>query len=158
MDLVEAWDQGWVEVENGNNMNPPRQAAIKTLNSFKQTFPIIVGVLLLVALVITVIPKGVYPKIFTGNKVVDPLVGSTFGSIAAGSPLTSYIIGGELLNKGVSMIAITAFIISWVTVGIVQLPAESLMLGKKFAITRNIVSFITSVIVAILTVFVLGFL
>jgi len=51
------------------------------------------------------------------------------------------------------MTAITAFIISWVTVGIVQLPAESLMLGKKFAFTRNIVSFITAIIIAILTVF-----
>jgi len=58
-----------------------------------------------------------------------------------------------MLQQGVNMTAITAFIISWVTVGIVQLPAESLMLGKKFAFTRNIVSFITAIIIAILTVF-----
>jgi uncharacterized membrane protein YraQ (UPF0718 family) len=109
-------------------------------------------------LIITVIPKTLYPRIFTGNQIVDPLIGSVFGSIAAGNPLTSYIIGGELLDRGVSMIAITAFIVSWVTVGMVQLPAESLMLGRKFAITRNLISFIISIIIAILTVFILGFL
>jgi hypothetical protein len=56
------------------------------------------------------------------------------------------------------MVAMTAFIVSWVTVGLVQLPAESLMLGRKFAFTRNIVSFITAIIIAILTVFTLELL
>jgi|MudIll2142460700_1097286.scaffolds.fasta_scaffold2547241_1 hypothetical protein len=48
--------------------------------------------------------------------------------------LTSYIIGGELRQRGVSMLAITAFIVARVTVGIIQLLAEALMLGKRFAI------------------------
>ena len=136
-------------------MNPPKQAAVKTVNSFKQTFPIFIGVILLVALIITVIPKNVYAKIFIGNQVSDPLIGAVFGSVAAGNPLTSYVIGGELMSYGVSMIAITAFILSWVTVGIVQIPAEILMLGKRFAIVRNLISFMMAIIIAILTVFTL---
>ncbi|MCD6472488.1 permease [Candidatus Aerophobetes bacterium] len=130
-----------------------KQAIIKTLRSFKQILPILVGVLLLISLITTVIPKHFYNKIFIGNKVIDSFIGAIFGSISAGNAINSYIIGGEMLQQGVNMTAITAFIISWVTVGIVQLPAESLMLGKKFAFTRNIVSFITAIIIAILTVF-----
>lgn len=135
-----------------------KQAAIKTWNSFKQTLPILLGVLLLIGLMTTSIPKHFYSRIFTGSKIIDPLLGAIFGSLAAGNPLTSYIIGGELREQGVSMVAMTAFILSWVTVGIVQLPAESLMLGKKFAFTRNMVSFISAIIIAILTVLTLDLL
>ena len=142
----------------GIDKKTSRQAGIKTWNSFKQTFPVLLGVLLLIALVLTAVPKDFYSKFFTGNNFLDPLVGATFGSIAAGNPLTSYVIGGELLEQGISLVAITAFIISWVTVGIVQLPAESLMLGKRFSIIRNLVSFVSAIIVAILTVFILGLL
>jgi hypothetical protein len=51
---------------------------------------------------------------------------------------------------------VTAFLVAWVTVGIIQLPAEIMMLGKRFAITRNILSFIFSILVAIMTVLIIG--
>jgi len=124
---------------------------INTLKAFKQVLPIIFGVIMLVSLSIAVIPKSFYANIFTGNKFTDLLFGAIFGSVASGSPITSYIIGEELLKQGVSLIAITAFILAWVSVGLIQLPAESLLLGKRFAITRNIVSFISALTVALLT-------
>ena len=139
-------------------MNSVKQALVKTLNNFKQVLPIIVGVLMLVSLSLVLIPKSFYTKIFAGSKIIDPLVGAIIGSVAAGNPITSYIIGGEFLDQGVSLIAVTAFIVAWVSVGLIQLPAESLMLGKRFAFTRNIVSFITSIIVAVLTVLTLSLL
>jgi len=52
--------------------------------------------------------------------------------------------------------ATTAFILAWVTVGIVQLPAESMILGKRFAILRNILSFISAILIGLLTQLVLS--
>lgn len=135
-----------------------KTALIKTLNSFKQFLPIFFGVLLLLSLVIIAIPKTFYSSIFSGNTVTDPLIGALLGSVLGGNPITSYILGGELLIQGVSLLAITAFLLAWVTVGVIQLPAESLMLGKKFAITRNIVSFFMAIIIAALTVMTLSIL
>lgn len=134
-----------------------KQASIKALNSLKQVVPIILGVIMLVSLSIAIIPKSFYRDIFTGNQILDPLLGAIFGSIAMGNPIISYIIGGELLEQGVSLLAITAFVLAWVSVGVVQLPAESLMLGKKFAITRNVISFLIALIIAVLVVFTLSF-
>ena len=134
-----------------------KKAVLKTLENFKQILPIILGVIMLVSLLVSLIPKSFYTSIFTGNALIDPFLGAAVGSISSGNPMISYIFAGELLSQGVSLIAVTAFILSWVTVGIIQLPAESLMLGKKFAITRNIVSFILSLIIAFLTVFTLSF-
>lgn len=138
------------------NSQRVRESARKTLNSFKTSIPILVGVLLLISLVITAIPKEFYAALFAGNVVVDSLVGALFGSIAAGNPMNSYILGGELLKQGISLFAITAFIVAWVTVGVVQFPAESLMLGKRFAMVRNLVSFGLCIVIALLTVLTLG--
>lgn len=120
-----------------------------------RAFPLILGTMILVSLMSVLIPKSFYTSIFQGN-LLDPLIGSATGSILAGNPITSYILGGELLKNGISLIAVTAFIVAWVTVGIIQLPAESFLLGKRFAITRNIVSFILAIITAILTVLIMS--
>jgi len=113
-----------------------------------RAFPLILGTIILVSIFNVVIPKSFYSLIFQGN-YLDPFIGAGAGSILAGNPVTSYILGGEFLNNGISLIAVTAFILAWVTVGIVQLPAESFLLGKKFAIIRNIISFILAIIAAI---------
>ena len=134
----------------------PKDAFSKTGQAFRKSLPILASVLMLLALADTLIPKQVYRRIFTGNELLDPLMGAAIGSISGGNPITSYIIGGELRQQGVSMLAITAFIVAWVTVGIIQLPAEALMLGKRFAIARNAVSFGISILIAVLTVLTLG--
>ncbi len=133
-------------------MNRIKTAIKKTLNTMWGTIPILVGTILLISIARAVIPKSVYTALFSGNMLVDPLIGSILGSILSGNPITSYILGGEFLIQGVSLLAVTAFLVSWVTVGLIQLPAESMLLGKRFAIVRNITSFVSSILVAILTV------
>lgn len=130
-------------------------AGLSVLNNMKMSVPILIGVLLLVSLVTSFVPQEFFAKVFTGSKWLDPLIGAVFGSVAAGNPITSYVIGGELLKNGISLIAVVAFIVSWVTVGFVQLPAESLMLGKRFALVRNGVSFVFAIAISLLTVLVL---
>jgi uncharacterized membrane protein YraQ (UPF0718 family) len=138
------------------NRNGQKQAFSQTMRAFKKSLPILLGVLMLLALADALIPKEAYKLIFTGNELFDPLMGAVAGSIAGGNPITSYILGGELRQQGVSMLAVTAFLVAWVTVGIIQLPAEALMLGRRFAIMRNAVSFVLSIGIAVLTVFILG--
>jgi uncharacterized membrane protein YraQ (UPF0718 family) len=137
-------------------MNYIGKSAKKTLNALNQSLPVVVGVIMAISLLKTAVPESLYSTIFTGNILIDPFIGSLIGSIAAGNPITSYIIGGELIKQGVSLFAVTAFLLSWVTVGIISLPAEMDILGKKFALTRNIICFIVSFLVAILTVITLG--
>ena len=127
-----------------------KEAFLGVLRSMNMSLPILVGVLLLVGLFTVLVPEEAFAKAFSGNAVIDPLVGALLGSAATGNPVTSYVIGGELLNIGVSMSAVIAFILSWVTVGLVQLPAESLMLTRRFAVTLNLVSYGMAVVVAFL--------
>jgi uncharacterized membrane protein YraQ (UPF0718 family) len=131
-------------------------AFYKAIKSFVKNLPVLIGVILLIGLFKIYIPAELISSVFTGNVFQDTFSGSLIGSISAGNPITSYIIGGELLKEGVSLYAVTAFIAAWVTVGIIQLPVEISTLGKRFAFLRNLLSFIFSIIVAIVAVLILG--
>jgi len=140
-------------------MNPKlKQAVVKAGKALYKSLPVLLSVILLISLINTLVPKSFYTTVFQKNIFLDSFIGSALGSILAGNPVTSYILGGELLNQGISLIAVTAFLVAWVTVGLVQLPAESLLLGKKFAILRNILSFVFAIFVAIITVLIIGVL
>ncbi len=128
-------------------------AAKKTFFSFLEMLPLLLSILLLVSLFITAVPKSLYAKIFTKNAALDSVIGAILGSVSAGQPVTSYIIGGELLKAGISLIAVTSFILSWVTVGLIQLPAECYYLGKKFCFLRNFLSFIFAIVISLFVVF-----
>lgn len=120
--------------------------------------PILVGVILLVSMIQVLVPKHFYQSLFTGNTLKDSVIGSAIGSVLAGNPVSAYILGGGFLKNGVSLTAVSAFIVAWTTVGIVQLPAESMLLGKKFAIYRNITAFVFAIVVAVITTGILNLL
>ena len=128
------------------------RAARGAAKQFVNLFPMMAGVVLLTGLFNAFVPKAWLTSIFAGNPLLDTLWGACFGSILAGNPINSYVIGGELLQSGVSLFAVTTFMLTWVTVGMVQLPAEIAALGKRFALLRNGLSFLFSIPIALVTV------
>jgi len=137
-------------------VNKMSDAIAKAARGLWKSFPMILGTILLVSLISVLVPSSFYISVFSKNVFLDSFVGSLIGSISAGSPITSYIFGGEMLNQGVGLIAVTAFLVAWVTVGVVQLPAESAILGRRFALLRNFTAFVLAIVVAVLTVLILG--
>lgn len=125
-------------------------------NQFVNLLPILASVILLIGLFNAFVSRELLCSLFSGNTILDTFYGAFFGSILAGNPINSYVIGGKLLEYGVGLFAITSFIVAWVTVGLIQLPVEIAVLGKKFALVRNVVSFVVSIAIAILTVVVLN--
>lgn len=123
----------------------------KTLGNLKVSIPIVAGILMLLN-ALNPLVQNYYPRIFTGNYLIDPLIGAIGGTISFGVPVASYVVGGELLKSGVSLLAVTAFVLSWSTVYFIMMPLEINYLGKKFAILRNSLNFLTSIIIAILTI------
>ena len=142
------------KVDKGALAHATRSSAKQFIN----LLPVLVGVVLLIGLFSTFVSKDFLSSIFSGNMALDTLWGACFGSIFAGNPINSYVIGGELLKYDVSLFAVTALIITWVTVGLVQLPAEIAAFGKRFALLRNGLSFLLAIPIAIMTVLILNLL
>ncbi len=121
------------------------RAARKALRQMKMILPVLGGVILLIGLFKTFVSEAWIRSIFTGHTLTDSILGSVFGSILAGNPVNSYVIGRGLLDVNVSLVGVTAFILTWVTVGIVQFPAEWAALGARFALARALTAFLVAI-------------
>lgn len=122
----------------------------KTGKMLLRIFPNILAIVLLSGLMMEFIPLSRLSEFLGGGFFTDGLVGAGIGSISIGNPLVSYVLGGELLDQGVSLMAVTALLVSWVTVGSIQLPAEIQSFGSRFALLRNGISFLFALIIAFL--------
>ncbi|WP_320044443.1 NifB/NifX family molybdenum-iron cluster-binding protein [uncultured Desulfobacter sp.] len=125
-------------------------------NAFRQALtqigsmlPVIAGVVFLIGLLTTFIPNRILFDFFLGSTLQGIFKGALVGSFFTGNPANSYIIGKQLLDQGIDIGVVIALICSWVTVGIVQFPAESAALGKRFAVARNALCFILSMVIAL---------
>ncbi|MCD6526811.1 MAG: permease [Desulfuromonas sp.] len=119
--------------------------------SFLAISPLLLGVVGLVGLFQALVTPKMIAALFRGNAVIDTLIGTLAGGSAAGNPVVSYLLGGELLKQGISLYAVTAFVISWVTLGLSQLPAEVEVFGGRFTLYRNILAFVFTILIATLT-------
>lgn len=133
-----------------------KKVFLKSINSLLNTLPIMIGIMLLIGLMKSFISFESLANLFTQNIFIDTTLGAFMGSILAGNSINSYIIGNEMISSGISLFAVTAFIVSWVTVGFVQIPIENELLGKKFTLVRNILSVVFAVIISLFTVWTLG--
>ena len=124
----------------------------KTLKQMIGILPFLFGTILLIGLFSAFVSKEMLLAVFSQNIFLDMLLGNLIGSILTTNPLNSYIIAQELLEKGIGLYATTALITAWVTVGVIQLPFEITTLGRKFALVRNALFFIMSMIISIFTV------
>lgn len=124
------------------------KAARQTAVVFVRTIPVVLGVLALASLVTAAVPPQAISEALPMESILGPVFGAAVGSVAAGHPLTSYVLAGELTVAGASLTTITALIVSWVTVGIVHLPAEAAILGTRFALWRNAISFVLAIMMA----------
>ncbi len=114
--------------------------------------PMILGVLGLSAILLTFITPDQIKSLFTGNAITDTIYGTMAGAIMMGNAMISYILGGELLKMGVSLFAVTAFLLAWISLGWVQLPMEISFFGKRFVLIRNLMAFIFTLVISILIV------
>jgi len=133
-------------------------AAKNTLGTLMMVMPMLFSVIALAGLFETLVTPEMIQSIFKGSLVTDTLLGTGIGAVSVGQPFLSYVIGGELLDEGVSLYAVTAFILSFVTLGLIQLPLEWSLFGTRFTLLRNILSFIFAFLISISTVYILGFL
>lgn len=127
-------------------------AFVKSLKGFAFNLPMLLGVILLTGLFEVFITPQMLSSLFTGQIVYDTLIGTISGAVSVGQPFISYLIAGELLAGGMSYYAVTAFILSWVTLGIVQLPYEYTLFGGRFTLMRNLLAFIFALLIAFATV------
>jgi len=118
--------------------------------------PMLVGVILLLGLFQGFVSQQTLLSLFSGSALQDSFWGACIGSILAGNPVNSYVIGKSLLSIGVGLSGVTALMLAWVNVGLIQLPVEAKALGIRFALMRNSAGFVMAVMMSFVVVWFAG--
>ncbi|AEX84490.1 putative permease [Marinitoga piezophila KA3] len=85
---------------------------------------------------------------FSGIKGV--VAGLITGSIMMGPPASGYPIAQYLFQNNATVSLVTAFLLSWVMLGIMFITYEFQYLGKKFTLIRNTLAVISIIIISII--------
>jgi len=136
-------------------INKYKQSFVNTINWLKELLPLLIAILLLISIINTFWFFN-YLNNYIENNFLWVFISDLIWSISAWNALNSYIIADSIGDFEKNILVITAFLISWVTVWIVQLPAEIYFFWKKFALIRNIISFMFAFIGAYLVYFLMN--
>ncbi len=113
--------------------------------------PLLVAIFGLVGLFQEFLPPQLVSRwLGESSGLLGLLIGSAAGAIAIGPPLAAYPLAGSLLEAGAWPPAIAAFILSWISVGIITLPFEAQVFGSRFALLRNGISFVAAMLCGLL--------
>jgi uncharacterized membrane protein YraQ (UPF0718 family) len=78
------------------------------------------------------------------------LTGGLIGAIAIGPPVAAFPLAGSMLDAGAWPPAAAAFVVSWISVGVVTLPFETEIFGLRFALARNAIAFGSALLIGLL--------
>jgi uncharacterized membrane protein YraQ (UPF0718 family) len=110
----------------------------------------IVSIILLIGLVLTLIPPATIEQALgSSNQVVASIVAAIVGSITLIPAFVAFPLVGSLVDAGASIVPGVAFLTTLTMVGVVTFPLEKQEFGAKFALTRNGISFVFALIIAI---------
>ena len=129
-----------------------KKAFINSLKGFMSILPLMIAIIGLVGIFQTYITPDMISKLFGYSRFSDILTGTFIGAIANGHGSLSFIIAEGLQSQGVSIYALSTFTLAWVSLGFIQLPAEASIFGVRFTIIRNILAFLSTIIITYLTI------
>jgi uncharacterized membrane protein YraQ (UPF0718 family) len=108
--------------------------------------------IILVSLTLTFIPDEVIVKYLNNNnRYTGMCIASLLGSITLMPGFIAFPLCGILLDKGVPYIVLSAFSTTLMMVGILTFPIEKSYFGLRVTLLRNIVSYLISLIIALMT-------
>lgn len=143
----------WVAVKSRAKAAAAGKAGAK---AFANVFVTLFSVFALVGLLNAFVPMSYIEGLLGAEGGVWSLfTGAAIGSALAGPPVAAYPVASSLLDAGAWLPAVAALIISWTLVGFLSLPMEAKVLGVRFAVWRNLLSFVAAILMSLIVGWVL---
>ncbi len=134
-----------------------KKAAKRGIKQLIKQIPFLISIFLLIGLFDQFVSKDtIVSMIGHAGKWYTVITSALLGSIAMGSVSSAYPLGRILLKKGATLTSIAILLNAWVMVGIITMPYEISIFGKKFTLTRNALSFVGAILIGITVGFIIG--
>lgn len=110
----------------------------------------IVAILFLIGLLLTFIPPETIKSLLgKSNLLISTVIAAVTGSITLIPAFVAFPLVGSFVNVGASIVPAVAFLTTLTMVGAVTFPLEKQEFGLKFTVTRNVLSFVFAVFIAL---------
>lgn len=128
-----------------------RLSLIAARQTLLRMAPLLLSIFALIGLFNEFVP----PEVIRGwlgsdNQLLSLLNGGLVGAVAIGPPVAAFPLAGSFIKTGAWPPAAAAFIVSWVSVGVLSLPVEAHVFGWRFALLRNSITFIAALLIGLL--------
>ena len=130
-----------------------KRKAIQSLKVAGKTFikilPMVFIILIAIGLLLGFVSSDQISR-FVGEQsgAIGVLLVGIVGAIMHIPALLSFPLAASILESGASITAVAAFITTLTMIGMITLPLEIKILGKKMALLRNGISFVISIAIA----------
>ena len=127
-----------------------KQAVKVATKSFFGIFPSMLAIVGLIGLLLGVVPPEVISRYLgQGAGWWATVTATLIGAVMYIPSLVSFPLAASLLSAGANVATIAAFLTSLVMVGAVTLPLEIKHLGRKMALSRNLLSLLFAFVIAL---------
>jgi uncharacterized membrane protein YraQ (UPF0718 family) len=127
-----------------------KEAVKVTFKIFYTILPVLIFVFVLMGLIQAYVPKETISSLLGQRSgVLGIIYAEIAGSVALFMPPAVFPFGGYLLKNGAGYGAIAGFVFTAILIGVTTLPLEIKLLGKRFAIARNILTFVLVFFIAL---------
>lgn len=109
------------------------------------------GVIFAIGFVLALLPpEQIADYVSRQNTFLATIVSAAFGTITLIPAFIAFPLIGTLSSAGVGIMPSVAFLTTLTMVGVATFPLEKREFGGKFALTRNVLSFIFAIIIAVI--------
>ncbi len=110
----------------------------------------IVAIIFLIGLVLAFVPTETIRAVLGGDTPFrSTLLGAAIGSVTLIPAFVAFPLIGSMLAAGADIVPAVAFLTTLTMVGVVTFPLEQREFGRKFAISRNVMSFLLAMGIAL---------
>ena len=110
----------------------------------------IIAIILLIGLIITLVPPETIKRTLgSADNFMATIVAALVGSITLIPAFVAFPLVGSLVDAGASIVPAVAFLTTLTMVGVVTFPLEKNAFGLKFALVRNVASFVSALLISI---------
>ncbi len=130
----------------------------KTKNALKMALAMgkgmvlsILSIIFAIGLILTIFPPNAIAEyIGKQSQLLSTAIGAALGAITLVPAFVAFPIVGTLVASGVSIVPAVSFLTTLTMVGIVTFPLERKEFGMKFTVTRNSLSFVFAIVIALI--------
>lgn len=132
------------------NRNKTTDALHNAISMGKGMALSIFSVIFAIGLLLALLPPNQIAEIIAKQNVyVATIAAAALGTVTLIPAFIAFPLIGTLADAGVGIMPAVAFLTTLTMVGVVTLPLEKREFGTKFAVTRNVLSFIFAIIIAV---------